>query len=110
MFPGIDLGCEIQKIPNLLSHYKEHSDSSFWQFIEEHYLDNDDVQGQHEDPEHENLPFHGSQHCGHPALFYISAEHISVLDMELATQINFPFYKIFRYFEFLDSPFQPPQV
>lgn len=109
VFPGIDLGCEIQKIPHLLDHYKEHKTNnewSFWQFLEEHYLSNDAS----EDPEHENLPFHGNQHCCHPALFYISAESISVSDLEQVIQTNFSLYKIFCSLEFFDSPFQPPQV
>lgn len=109
MLPGIDLGCEIQKIPNLLSHYKEHNENTFWEFLEEHYLNND-IQTQHEDPEHENLPFHGNQHCSHLALFYLSEEHILLLDLGLAMQINFSFFNVFCYFEFLDSPFQPPKA
>ena len=84
VFPGIDLGCEIQKIPHLLGHYKEHKTNnewSFWQFLEEHYLDKDNTEGRDVDPEHENLPFQGNQHCCYPALFYVSEQHISVSDL-----------------------------
>lgn len=113
IFPGIDLDCEIQKIPHLLDHYKEHKTNnewSFWQFLEEHYLNNDDSESQHEDPEHENLPFHGNQHCCHPALFFVSEQHISVSDLEQVIQTNFSFYKAFPLLEFLDSLFHPPQI
>lgn len=114
MAPGIDLGCELQKLPNLLNHYEEHkacNDGSFWQFILDDYINFDgDSQDHHNDDEHKNLPFHGNHHCCNFSIFFTSDEHFTVMVLDFTTQTKFSFHDSFQPSEFLDSPFQPPQV
>lgn len=115
IFPGIDLGCELKKLPNLLDHYQEHkacNDNSFLIFLVNDYinLDGDSEQPHHDDTDHEDLPFHGNHQCGYTSIFYASDEGFSLTAFEYAIEATFAFYKASRSSEFLDSPFQPPQV
>lgn len=111
---SVDLCCELPKISNLLEHYEEHNKSygdSFIDFLEEDYLTFDGSQRHHENSDHEDLPFQGSHHCcGHSLVYhYLEKEHVVFTEV---VQIK-PQYSIYQstfYSEFLESPFQPPQV
>lgn len=112
--PVLDICCELQKIPNLLVHYQEHkacNSNSFLQFLINDYIDLDgDSNKDHDSSEHENLPFNGNHQCSHTTVFYASDEHFSVMVLEHTRQAEFAFYQSLHSSEFLDSPFQPPQV
>ena len=115
MFPGIDLGCELQKLPNLLDHYQEHktcNDNSFLIFLVNDYINlaGDAEQPHHDDTDHEELPFHGNHQCCHASTFYASDGHFSITAFEYAFQAEFDSYKPPHSSEFLDSPLRPPQV
>lgn len=113
MMPGLDLGCELQKLPNLLEHYQEHkacNDNSFLIFLINDFFHADDLAQDHEDSEHENLPFHGNHNCCHPTSFYANQQHFSITAWGFNTPHNFGFYNITFSTLFLDSPFQPPQI
>lgn len=111
----MDLSCELQKIPNLLSHYQEHkscNDNSFLKFLLDDYLnlDGDSQQAHHDDNKHEDLPFNGKHQCCSPSVFYTSEQEFSVMAPENSLQTEIAFYGSFHSSEYIESPFQPPQV
>ena len=114
MFPNLDIGCELLKIPNLMEHYTEHrecNDGSFLQFLWDDYLNVDGEPGDHrDDSSHDNLPFHGNTHCCHPSVFYAPEQYFSLATFELAQQTAFGYRSTFHTFESFDSPFQPPKA
>ena len=72
---NLDLCCQIQKLPFLLSHYgehqKEHGDSVV-DFVVEDYIDHGNDNTGHDEENHENLPFHGNHTCSHPSIYFSS--------------------------------------
>src|SRR5690554_7650307 len=114
MFPNMDLGCELLKIPNLMEHYAEHrecNDGSFWQFLLDDYLNVDGESGDHRDDSgHDNLPFHGNHQCCHPSVFYAPEQYFSLGTFEPEPETAFGYGSTFHTFESLDSPFQPPKA
>lgn len=113
--PGMDLSCELQKLPNLFTHYEEHkacNDNSFLIFLVDDYLDfvGDSEQPHHDDTDHKDLPFHGNHQCCHASIFYAFDEHFSITAFEYAMRAEFAFYKQSHSSEFLDSLLQPPKV
>lgn len=112
--PGVDLGCELKKLPNLFDHYEEHkacNNGSFWQFLVNEYLDADCGSEPHkDDPNHENLPFHGGHQCCQNSVYYASQEYFSIVLIEHFSQTRFAYTRQFLPTGFYDTPFQPPQV
>ena len=109
----MDLSCELQKLPNLLEHYREHkacNDGSFLDFLINDFLHGGDLAQDHKESEHENLPFHGSHNCFHPAFFYANEQHFSLTVLGFDTSQTFAVYN--TYFPSLspDSPSQPPRA
>ncbi len=110
----LDLCCELPKISNLLEHYEEHNEAfgdSFMEFLEENYFTFDGSQKHHEDSNHEDLPFQGSHHCCSHSLVYhsLGKEHVVFTEV-IQLKPQYSIYQSTFYSEFLDSPFQPPQV
>lgn len=112
--PGMDLCCELQKLPNLFEHYEEHkacNDDSFLKFLVNDYLNFDgNSQGHHDNSDHEDLPFHSNHKCSCTSAFYASDQLFSLAVFEFSPQIKFGYYISFHPSEFPDTPFQPPKV
>lgn len=112
--PNLDVCCELKKIPNLYEHYLEHKDcnggTSFFQFLADDYFnDNGVAEKHHDDSEHDNLPFHGDDHCCSAPVFYAPDQHFSLVKYGFPMQETFGFYDTFLTSQFPDSPFLPPQ-
>lgn len=110
----LDLCCELPKISNLFEHYEEHNETygdSFMEFLEEDYFTFDGSQEHHENSGHEDLPFQGSHHCcSHSLVFYSSNIEYMISPEITELKPQYSFYSSEFFSEFLDSPFQPPQV
>lgn len=110
----LDLCCELPKISNLFEHYEEHNEAfggSFMEFLEEDYFTFDGKKEHHDDSDHEDLPFQGSHHCCAHSLVFQSLDTEYVISPEIAeVKPQYTFYNSEFFSEFLDSPFQPPQV
>lgn len=111
--PGLDLCCELQKIPNLLSHYAEHKDfdnDSFIQFLREDFFnEGHDMDGKHDTEEHEKMPFHGNHSCSHAQVFMPSYIHIEVDSFEINSSTSYSFHNEQVNSDFSYQPFQPPK-
>ena len=112
--PNLDIGCEVQKLPNLFEHYEEHkrcNGGSFWQFLIDDYLNVDGGSREHrDDSNHNNLPFNGNHKCCHPSAFYASDENFQLVVFEFASQNKFGYYAPSFSSEYLDTPFHPPKA
>lgn len=111
--PCMDLCCELQKLPNLFEHYEDHkerNDSSFWQFLVNHFVNTDEHPKDHDDTEHQDLPFQGGHQCCHPPVFYVPDVSFTMTVPEHVVQMKFHFHNALHSSELPDSPFQPPRV
>lgn len=100
---------EFLAIPFFFHHYYETLQSqpqtSFWDFLEEHYLENS-----HQEPEHQKLPFKF-----HNNTLFVSFIGSDLLQPVKISLFNQNFYKIPLFFEsrlptlFLDTIWQPPK-
>ncbi|MEP0713849.1 hypothetical protein [Algoriphagus sp.] len=110
---NLDLSCQIQKIPFLLSHFEDHQTlhgDSVLEFVVEDYIDHGSDNKSHDEENHDNLPFHGNTHCCYPSVFYASNENFQLMLFEFASQYEFGFYAPSFSSEYLDMPFQPPKA
>ncbi|MEB2787099.1 hypothetical protein [Algoriphagus persicinus] len=111
----MDLCCELQKLPNLFDHYEEHQEfdgDSFLEFLAEDYLnDKDDVQGHHDDSDHDDLPFHGQHQCCHGYIFIAPLlGQTEVATLYFSTLTRASCYSFSLSSEYSESPFQPPKA
>ena len=111
----MDLACELQKLPELFNHYQEHkayNNSSFFEYLVDDYIsiDSDSSLPIHDDTNHDDSPFHGNHHCCHTTVYCESVDLSSLATRDFAKQSEFAYYKTHHTSEFLDYPFQPPQV
>lgn len=108
---ALEVCCELQKLPNLFSHFEEHRDMSgetFIEFLAENYF-GAGAESHHEQG-HENLPFHGSHQCGHSVIFFLCSHSICIAVPEQATMPVSDFLWVGFPSDYLDSPFQPPKA
>lgn len=109
---NLDLCCQIQKFPFLISHFgehqKEHGDSVI-DFVVEDYIDHGNDKNGHDEESHGNLPFHGSHTCSHAPIYFstvndiIASQSFSFLE-QVESYYNFNFTS-----PVLGELFQPPQ-
>ncbi len=108
------IGLELAKLPVLLHHYVEHSQSehslSFIDYLAEHYVSNiNHPDGKHQD--HERLPFKSADHCCAHTMSFVSAQSPQVIVPEanqLSTQ-KIIFQHNSYVGAFLDGIWQPPR-
>ncbi|SMD44725.1 hypothetical protein SAMN00777080_3353 [Aquiflexum balticum DSM 16537] len=113
--PGMDLCCELQKLPNLFDHYEEHQEfdgDSFLDFLAEDYFnDTGDAQGHHDDSDHDDLPFHGQHQCCHVHIFMTPLlGQPEIATLHFSTQTKGSHYNFSLCSEYSESPFQPPKA
>ena len=113
--PGMDLCCELPKLPNLFEHYEEfaeHDGLSFISFLDLHYGDGQDAEDHHHDDEHdENLPFHGQHQCCHVNIFMTPLlGQPEIATLHFSTQTKGSLYNFSLCSEYSESPFQPPKA
>jgi hypothetical protein len=109
---GLDLCCEIQKIPNLVSHFAEHKaldGDSVFDFVVEDYIDHGSGSNHHDENSHEDLPFHGNHTCSHAPIYFSSAPSFLVIQSDAEKIEARSFYNFHLTSPFLGELFQPPQ-
>jgi hypothetical protein len=111
--PNMDT-CELSKIPQLLEHYREHSEVkdqyiSFVDFLLLHYGVGKESEAHRDQDEHENLPLH--KHTIHNVIAFAPVETISFSFHRFipATVLNAE-YLYSEYSEYSFSLLQPPRV
>ncbi|KEO72160.1 hypothetical protein [Anditalea andensis] len=115
LMPNMDLCCDIQKIPAFFDHYQLHKvtyGDNFWDFVEGHYLYNDDeYRFIADDPEHANLPFRENhKNCCTQGIFISKTENYQLNSpVPIHLQHNTLYQSIFNSGLF-KSLFQPPIV
>jgi hypothetical protein len=109
---NMDICCEIQKIPNLMTHFAEHQSDdgdSFVEFLFEDYIDHGSAENHHDEKDHDDLPFHGNHQCQHTNVFYSTTPSF-ILEVECTfIEGNNIAYVFSLSSSDLDTPFQPPQ-
>ena len=111
--PGMDICCELQKLPNLIDHYQTHNltgEESFAQFVFNHYLDMGGSTHNHDEKEHDKLPFHGSHQCSNFSAFYTTAQHFQLNSWNFTPEESPEYYISFFSSQFPETLFQPPKV
>ena len=112
--PNMDLCCDINKIPNFFDHYQLHKityGDTFWEFVEGHYLYNDDEYGFiAADPEHANLPFKENHPTIYQWIFILKLEKIQLQSLAPIHLNHWGLYKAADPADLYYSPFQPPKV
>lgn len=110
----MDICCELQKLPNLVEHYKEHkkcNDDSILEFVVNDYINFDGLADNHEDDsDHKELPFHGNHQCSHGSIYYSVIQSIEVSSVGFQAENQFGHYTFYLSSKYPDSPFQPPKV
>ncbi|MBN7816875.1 hypothetical protein [Algoriphagus pacificus] len=110
---NLDLCCQIEKVPFLISHFEEHKaldGDTIIEFFIEDYIDHGSGENHHNEKGHEKLPFHGSHTCSHAPIYFstindfILPQSFSFLG-ELESYYNFHFTS-----PVLDELFQPPRI
>lgn len=114
VMPSVDMGCKFQKIAAIYSHYQEHKNfdgDSFFEFIMEDYVLNDDSSKEHhEDSNHHEAPFHNSHQCSHIAYFITYQSQFVLENFNFSENTRFDYYNAFFSSAYLDTLFQPPRV
>jgi hypothetical protein len=113
MSPGIDLSCELEKLPNLFEHYAKHKtagNESVLEFLAEHFVSDHSDHQEKTDPDHKNLPFHGFHQCCHAPVFCTQDENFTAAMMQESQVVNAAFVNSLHSSAILESPFQPPQA
>ena len=112
--PNIDLCCDIHKIPTFFDHYQLHKvtyGDTFWEFVEGHYLYNDDEYGFiAADPEHANLPFRENHQNAYQWIFLSMTEKFKLDAPGLIYLHHSTLYHLKIHSALFQSPFQPPIV
>lgn len=113
--PNMDICCELQKVPALFEHFKEHKTiggDSFFEFIVEDYIHhNDNNEGHHDHDKDENLPFHGQHQCNHaPIYLSYTFSNIELGDKTFSLQTKGSYYQFSISSEYLETLIQPPQA
>ena len=109
---NLDLCCQIQKIPFLLSHFEDHQKlhgDSLFEFVVEDYIDHGSDNKSHDEENHENLPFHGDHTCSHSSIYFSSISDFSVsrsFNEKVDTEI---YYNFVFTSPVLGELFQPPR-
>jgi len=110
----MDLCCDIKKIPTFLDHYQLHKvayGDTFWEFVEGHYLYNDDEYGFiAADPEHANLPFRENHQNVNHWIFITKMEKIQLQSPDFIYLHHSTLYDAVDPAALFNSPFQPPKV
>lgn len=110
----MDLCCEIQKIPKLVEHFEAHkscNDDSFVEFLVRDYIGTEnDLHGDHDKSDHDDLPFNGTHQCCPISVFDKSEAIYSLEACELKMTTSYGFRSYFYSLEITDSPFQPPKA
>ncbi len=112
MLPG-DLGCELRRIPNLITHYEEHqalNEDSLWEFLVSHFVATENHTEDHGDADHKDLPFHGGRHCCHAPAFFLPEVNFALARPEHVTGVKPHFYNASASSAHLGTPFQPPKA
>ena len=110
---NLDLCCQIQKIPYLLTHFEEHQvldGDSIFEFIVEDYIDHGSGENHHNEKGHENLPFHGSHTCSHAPIYFSTFNEFSLPKSNILKVQVQTYYKFFFTSPVLGELFQPPRV
>ena len=108
----LDICCQIQKIPFLLSHFEDHQKlhgDSLFEFVVEDYIDHGSDNKSHDEENHENLPFHGDHTCSHSSIYFPSISDFSVsrsFNEKVDTEI---YYNFIFTSPVLGELFQPPR-
>tara|TARA_R110002051_G_scaffold325188_1_gene426221 strand:- start:2314 stop:2706 length:393 start_codon:yes stop_codon:yes gene_type:complete len=109
---NLDLCCQIQKIPFLLSHFGEHKvlhDNSVFEFVVEDYIDHESNKTSHDEENHKNLPFHGNHTCSHVPI-YFSLINVFSIARSFNEKAGLETYYHFRFTSpVFDEFFQPPR-
>lgn len=112
--PNMDLCCDINKIPTFFDHYQLHKityGDTFWEFVEGHYLYNDDEYGFiAADPEHANLPFRENHQNTYQWIFISKMEKIQLQTPDSIYLNHWALYTAVDPAALYNSPFQPPKV
>lgn len=109
----MDICCELQKLPNLVDHYQIHNlagEESFALFVFNHYLDGEGSTHNHDEKEHDKLPFHGSHQCCNFSVFYTTAQHFQLNSWSFTSKQSPEYYISFFSSQFPERLFQPPKV
>jgi len=114
MGPGMDICCELLKIPTFIDHYQEQAQedgTSLLEFIDVHYGDQQKSQDFHQDDEHdENLPFHGQHQCFHGNVYVTpSPNSVKLIAINFFDYTKKSPYQFLLGYELSESPFQPPK-
>jgi len=109
---GLDLCCEIQKIPNLVSHFAEHKaldGDSVFDFVVEDYIDHGSGSNHHAENSHEDLPFNGNHNCSHAPIYFSSVPSFLVIQSDTENTEAISFYNFHFISPALGHLFQPPK-
>mgnify|MGYP003633407458 CR=1 FL=1 len=114
VMPSIDMGCELQKIAAVYSHYQEHKNfdgDSFFEFIiEDFVLDDDSSKEHHGDSSHHELPVQNTHQCSHITFFITHQTNYVLEDFNFSENLCFDNYNAFFSSAYLDTLFQPPRA
>jgi hypothetical protein len=114
VMPSIDMGCEFQKIAAVYAHYQEHKNfdgDSFFEFIIEDYvLDDDNSKEHHDNSKHHEAPVHNSHQCSHITYFITDHSQFVLEAYNFSENLRFDNYNAFFSSAYLDTVFQPPRI
>ena len=112
--PNMDLSCDLNRIPTFFDHCQLHKvtyGDTFWEFVEGHYLYNDDEYGFiAADPEHAKLPFRENHQTVNQWIFFSTLEKILIHSPDALNLHHKGLYDAVNPTSPLFSPFQPPKV
>ncbi|SHJ46511.1 hypothetical protein SAMN04488028_101207 [Reichenbachiella agariperforans] len=112
LVPNMDICCELEKLPALISHYQEHKaydGDSFVAFLIEDYL-SDEEEGHHDEAQDNDLPFHGQHQCQHAPLFCTIEQQFSISELSAIERTQYTSYDQNIASEYSEAPFQPPKL